>query len=389
MSDFLAAAAAAVGAPEEMVMRSATARAAAQGVTVDDILAAWGGGAAAPAAPAPAAPVEAVADTPAEAAAPVAVPEPARAAEPVAEAPIAAVAVMAEPEPQELIEPASLRDRMIIPGKLGAMLGAMFGIFLSVAAAPYVLDHVRLVGEDESVRAVIEVTGGSLTLWLAAVSAVIGGVIGRLSGVVPGWIDKGLSVRTSPRSLAIVGTAVGTALGIVGAGVLLAIGETIESFEEGVADTVQLSTLDTFVTLIVGGAILGAITAIVAQISSLPDGLTDTEKDESEVIKHRLVTSYIMPAVMVITIAIVVVAFGSLLLAFHNIAWVLAMVAASGILAFASLSATRPTMKITKGEFLVAAAAVATVLLFIVLLANANSGAEQVEEEAVRFISQL
>jgi len=385
MSDFLAAAVAAVGAPEEMVVRSATARAAAQGVTVDDILAAWGGGAAAPSATAPAPAAAVVTDVAVEAPAPETAVEP----EPdlVAAAPPVAVAVMAEEEPQVLIEPASLRDRMIIPGKLGAMLGAMFGVFLSVAAAPYVLDNVRLVGEDESVRALIEVTGGSLTLWLAAVSAVIGGLIGRLSGVVPGWIDKGLSVRTSPRSLTVVGTAVGTVLGIIGAGVLLAVGETVESFEEGVADTVLLGTLDSFVTLIVGGAILGAITAIVAQISSLPEGLTADEKDESEVIKHRLVTSYIMPAMIVMTIAVIVVAFGSLLLAFHNVAWVLALVAASGILAFASLSATRPTMKITKGEFLVAAAAVATVLLFIILLTNAST--EGVEEEAVRFISQL
>lgn len=386
MSDFLAAAVSAVGAPEEMVMRSATARAAAQGVSVDEILAAWGGGAAAPSAPAAAATAEVVAEVPEQAPVPEAAQQVAAPVEPVASMPPAAIAVVVE-EPEEVIEPAAIRDRIIVPGKLGAMLGAMFGVVLSVIAAPYVLDHVRLVGEDESVRTVIEVTGGSLTLWLAAVSAVIGALIGRLSGVVPSWIDKGLSVKSSPNSLAVIGAAVGTVLGIVGAGVLLAVGETVESFEEGVADTVQLGTLDTFVTLIVGGAILGAITAVVAQLSSLPEGLTDDEKTESEVIKHRLVTSYLMPAMIVMTIAIIVVAFGSLLLAFHNVAWVLALVAASGILAFASLSATRPTMKITKGEFLVAAAAVATVLLFIVLLANANAG--QAEEEAARFISQL
>jgi hypothetical protein len=49
MSDLLAAAAAALGTPEPLVQRSAEARAAATGVSVDEILSAWAGGAPAPA----------------------------------------------------------------------------------------------------------------------------------------------------------------------------------------------------------------------------------------------------------------------------------------------------------------------------------------------------
>lgn len=48
MSDLLTAAAAALGTPEALVKRSAEARAAATGASVDDILAAWAGGAPAP-----------------------------------------------------------------------------------------------------------------------------------------------------------------------------------------------------------------------------------------------------------------------------------------------------------------------------------------------------
>lgn len=54
MSD-LAAAAAALGVPEALVQRSAAARAAETGMTVDEVLAAWAGGGSAPAAPMPAA----------------------------------------------------------------------------------------------------------------------------------------------------------------------------------------------------------------------------------------------------------------------------------------------------------------------------------------------
>jgi hypothetical protein len=53
MSDNLAAAAASLGIPEELAQRSAEARSAAGGGTVDDLLAAWAGGVSAPAAAPP------------------------------------------------------------------------------------------------------------------------------------------------------------------------------------------------------------------------------------------------------------------------------------------------------------------------------------------------
>ncbi|MCY3562900.1 MAG: HpaF protein, partial [bacterium] len=53
MSEFLESAAQVVGAPAELVQRSAEARAAADGVSVDEVLQAWAGGGSAPA-PSPA-----------------------------------------------------------------------------------------------------------------------------------------------------------------------------------------------------------------------------------------------------------------------------------------------------------------------------------------------
>lgn len=79
MSD-LAAAASAAGVPEELVMRSAQARAQAAGVSADEILSAWAGGGSAPAGGAPAPAVE-----PAPAEAVESSPEP----EPIEEAPAA------------------------------------------------------------------------------------------------------------------------------------------------------------------------------------------------------------------------------------------------------------------------------------------------------------
>ncbi|MEX2424357.1 MAG: hypothetical protein WD990_10295, partial [Acidimicrobiia bacterium] len=53
MSEFLASAAEKMGVPEPLVQRSAEARAKAAGASTDDILNAWAGGEAAPAATPP------------------------------------------------------------------------------------------------------------------------------------------------------------------------------------------------------------------------------------------------------------------------------------------------------------------------------------------------
>lgn len=115
MSDQLSAAAQAVGGPEELVMRSARARAEASGTDVETILAAWAGGesavAAAPAStPEPAAEVEA----------PVApaAPEPvATASQPVTAAPVASagpVAITPPPTPETVTPEEALNFDVVI-----------------------------------------------------------------------------------------------------------------------------------------------------------------------------------------------------------------------------------------------------------------------------------
>ena len=135
MSDLLAAAAAALGAPEHLVERSAAARADAEGLTVEDLLAAWAGGAPAPAGAAasgaatPAPPSsEPPASTPAAHAAPAAVAAQA--------APAAAVAVLPpETAPTAAVSAAPARSKAtpILEGRRFHPLRiwtAMAGLFL-------------------------------------------------------------------------------------------------------------------------------------------------------------------------------------------------------------------------------------------------------------------
>ncbi|MCJ7726209.1 MAG: cytochrome c [Acidimicrobiia bacterium] len=135
MSDQLAAVAAALGAPPEIVMRSAQARAKADGTTAEAVLAAWSGGEAVPAAaaPAPAAqPVPAPAAEPAVAEtatpAPIATPAPAAAPEP-------APAAETEPEPEPEPEPERFEseEEAAAAGAIPRWLVAAFIIIPTIA----------------------------------------------------------------------------------------------------------------------------------------------------------------------------------------------------------------------------------------------------------------
>ena len=129
MSEHLAAAAAAVNAPEAMVKRSAEARAKATGASVDDILAAWAGGGSAPAATAPATTAPATTAPSAPEAAPV---DPTPTAQPAAAQPTpepapAAVVTIARSSTPPVLE--AKPDRPFL-----AMLGAVSALALALLA---------------------------------------------------------------------------------------------------------------------------------------------------------------------------------------------------------------------------------------------------------------
>lgn len=390
MSDLSASVAQSMGAPEDLVVRSATARAAAQGVSVDDVLASWSGGApvAASAAPAPAEPEPAPVDSA------VAEPQPAPSAaapilEPVAEPAVlapAAVAVLEDEEPEEPIEAGSMRDRLSRSGRLGAILGAMFGVLAVVASTRFGLSATTLAGTEEAPQAVLLAEPSKLLLYAAVVSAVFGALVARTASVVPAWFDRRLEVRTSLRTSTIVGGGLGAVLGVAAAGVLVGLGEPVDQLSPEDPALVALGVVSTLVIVVAGGAVLGAVTAGLTQALALPAGLTEKEEAESDVIRHRLTTSYLMPLMVIVGILVMVLPFAYLLVSYHSMAPLIAIVAAAGILGFAGLSASRPGMRITVGEFFVAAIGIGVVVLFIVLLANAWSHGDDGGDHALGLV---
>lgn len=116
MSEFLEAAAAAVGGPPELVERSARARAAATGANYEDILKAWaGGGDVPPAAPTPTPTASEPAETPPPDA-PTAAPQADDAPPPATTAPVPvrAAAVVEGPPPPDKVTPSEALDWEVV-----------------------------------------------------------------------------------------------------------------------------------------------------------------------------------------------------------------------------------------------------------------------------------
>ena len=136
MSDLLAAAAAALGAPEHLVERAAQARADADGTSYEAVLAAWGGGAALPAPPA--APPQETTPEPAPPAmtpaAPAAAPAPASAPASAPATLVAEVPPAAPVPPPPALSKATprLEGVRLHPLRTGFMLAGLFVIGLVI-----------------------------------------------------------------------------------------------------------------------------------------------------------------------------------------------------------------------------------------------------------------
>ncbi|REK23111.1 MAG: hypothetical protein DWQ40_02560 [Actinobacteria bacterium] len=387
MSDQLTAAAEALGIPEQLVSRSAEARAQANGTSTDAILSAWSGGApaaapakeAAPEAPETPEKEEAEAPAPAERAPapepaplPTAIPEPALARE-------------AEAEPvEETLEPVDLSVRLRTTGRIGTWTGAILGLFAFVISAATWSQNVTVAGE-ETLRPVFVIDPDSVLIGVALVSIVFGGVVAALSRAAASWANPAMQLKSSRSSTAWIGAVVGLVLGIAGGAVLASgFATPIEGSEEGFA---QLPVLSTLFVMLIGGAVLGGLTTLTTQFFGVPIAVDEPE-EEVDTVRRRLGNAVGIPVAGLLLLAVLVLPFAWTLIESNHItsggAAIIAIITASGILAFSALAGSQPNVRIGRGELLVAVLGIGIVvlILFAVLTNLSDDHSEESGEEA-------
>ncbi len=385
MSDLVTAVADVLGTPADLISRSAAARAAANGTSTEDVLAAWSGGAPAAAAPEPSPETDQPAPEVSQPEVATEAPEPPPIQLEVTQPAAAAVAVIEETKP---LEPVDLSYRLKTAGRVGVWTGAVLGLFAFVAATSWWSQNATVAGEG-ALRPVLVANGQAVMIGIALASLVFGALVASLARAAAGWTDPAMALSASKSSTAWIGAVIGLAFGF-GAGALLANGFGIPI--EGSEGLVQLPVLVTLAVMLVGGAFLGWATTIATQFFGVPVAVDDADVEEVGVVRARLGNAIGIPIAGLILLLALVLPFAWALLRSNHLsssgAAIIAIIASSGILVFASLAGSRPNMKISRGEFLVALAGIGIVLILVFAVLN-NVGGEHPEDNAEAAIHEL
>lgn len=385
MSDQLAAAAQVMGVPQPIVERSARAWAAASGASFEDVIAGWAGGEAVAAAPAAQAPAETAESTEAT--------EPAEVPESPAEAPPAAPAAPAQPapvpvaaavvsEPEEPVEPLPLGMRVRLGGRIGAWTGVVLGLFGFVLASTWLLSAASLVGEEGALSPAVEVSTSRLVVGVTLLSIAFGIIVATFSRAAAGWVDKGAELAGRWATTVAMGAALGLVLGVAAGAVMgSAFSEPIEG-SEGMA---LMAVIPAAIVVLLGGGFLGWLTAGMVQVVGVPAAVGEEAVAEIAEVRGRLTAAISIPLAALLLLALLVLPLGVTFIRSNEMApgvgaAILAIFAAASILGIAAMSASRPTMRISVGELMIAVAGIATVVLIVFAVIQTRAG--PLEEEA-------
>ncbi len=363
------------GTPSELIIRSAQARAQAQGVSVDEVLASWAGEGGLSSPPPVDESVPESADTAITTTPQPPVVEAVQAS--VAESPLVQTAAPPVADEPEAIEPGAIADRLRAAARSGAVVGAALGLFGVVLSSPLLLARLATIGDPAGPA--IEVTPLAASVTAGVASALFGAVIAVIARALGGFSSPSHALRGRPAGSAVLGGLLGFVLGVVGMGILTAVNE------QGLDGTALLSVRSTVSAFVLGGAGFGAIIGLATQAFGQPRALGDFE-ESSEAVRLRISNALFIPIAAAMVILLVVIPLGSVLVRYRSFAPVIAIVVAGLVLAFASLMASRPNLAVTRGEVLTAIAGVGIVVALLALiaaqLAEPNEGEASEEGEA-------
>jgi MFS family permease len=356
-----------MGIPPELVQRSAAARAAADGTSVDDILAAWAGDAPAPSPSTPAEPESQAEETPEEASPPQAEAEPAAAAVAVIEQPevVAPAPAEVEVEQEQELEPVAITTRIKTAVRIGAWTGAALGVVGFLVATVFWAPNATVEAEGAPL---VQVNPTSIIIGIAVVSVVFGAIVAGMSRAATAWTNPAMQLSGSKTTTAWLGALVGVILGMAAGATLNGFGTPVEGSDPAM---VQLPVLATLFVMIIGGAVLGAVTALIPQLIGVPVAVDYSDTEEVEAVKKRLGNAMSIPAAGLLLLLVLVLPFAYALIQSNHLApgiggAVVAIVAAGGILGFSALAGSKPEMRISFGDVVWALVGIGVILVIVI-----------------------
>jgi MFS family permease len=307
-------------------------------------------------------------------------PSPEEAVVAVIQVPAAAPEPVVIEQPPEEIEPVPMARRIRTATRVGAWTGAALGLFGFLVATTWWAADVSVTG-DETYSPVIQADSTAVIIAAALVSLLFGAVVAGLSRAAAGWTNPGMRLSNSPRSTAWLGAFLGLALGVI-AGALLT--SSFGTEIEGADGLIQLPVLPTLSIMIIGGAVLGAVTAAASQVVGVPVAIPEGDDREIETMKTRLSGAIGIPLASLLLLLLLVLPFAWTLIQSNRLAAggaaIVATLTAIGVLTFASLAGSKPNMKISFGEFMVAVVGIGVVIVIVLLTLSVVNQAEDDDE---------
>lgn len=292
---------------------------------------------------------------------------------PVVEAPVMAEIVYEE-EPAEPLEPVALGRRLRTAVRVGAWAGAGLGLVGFMVASAFWADTAAILPD---VGPIVQVNPTGVMIGAALVSVVFGAVVAGLSRSAAASADPGAQLSSSKASTAWIGAVVGLILGVIAGAVLTSFGTDVEAGEETLS---QLPVLATLAVMVIGGGVLGALTAFVPQFFGTPVAVDEADEQEVGQVRGRLGNAVSIPMAGAILLVVLVLPFAYILIQSNHLmengAALVAILVASGILGFAALAGGKPEMRISFGDVMVAVAGIGTILVIIVAVLLFNSPEE-------------
>lgn len=128
---------------------------------------------------------------------------------------------------------------------------------------------------------------------------------------------------------------------------------------------------------ILGWTACGALIGALVQAFGVPVGVSGREADEAREVGSRLGGAVGLPLAALLTVLLVVGPIGYLFISFPEWAPLLGILVAGSVLAFAGLSASRPGMRVSSSQLIVAVLGVGVVVVTLVAIFVARgTGAE-------------
>jgi hypothetical protein len=213
--------------------------------------------------------------------------------------------------------------------------------------------------------------------------------VAGVSRAATGWTNPAMQLSSSKAATGWLGAVLGLLLGIVAGALLNGFGFAVEGSDPPM---VQLPVLSTLFVMVIGGAILGAVTALVPQVIGVPVAVDETDREEVDEVRGRLRNAVSIPLAGLILLLFLVLPFAFALIESNHVApgvggAVVAIFTAGAILGFAALSGTKPEMRISFGDVMVALIGIGLVLAIIIsvlfYVGGSESSAENAETSAV------